>query len=664
MHNILVKAFRNSYLAAFILISLSATAQHYTPNPGYYEWSGGAFKNGFRPPIRDTATITGKVDSIGTVIYWPTSKALWTKTDTGWSKVGSGATDLSHYWDSTTTKTSFPIDTVQSIAALQAYAGKAKILLVKDTLRGGVFYWRSSGMGNSGTIFPGATGYWYRSYQEGAPLNITWFGAVGDSSTDCTAAIQATLDALPSRGGAIYIPTGQFITTGNILVNKVVTFIGNGSALNVTTVPPPYDWIPTLSTIFCTSSTNSCFVVNKDGCQFLNFSIESTVNNPTGDGILFNKGNCMRIWNMGVKGFYNNINVQNGGRYVVDACQLWGPVSTNMLIRFQNAPDGGDQCISNTTFNTGPYSNITHIDYVSGGGLKLNSCKFNMGGGSEQKARRCIALSNSDGTTVDLLINNCSLENFTESAIDLSPTLQFLGILITNNQFNPNPSCDTLIKIGSNNVGLVNISNNLLENCDVAISNRGASNVVIGVNNYINVTTPYYTTTTYAPFSIKTNSSFMAQMSISDTLRSTKGYFLPTVYAEEPTRLFQSNGAGILDLSAHSVTTARFGVRLRVADNTGNIQFQTAPATTGGSLSYTPVMELSNDGKLTVGGTGGTARLDVIGSTGYNQLRLRTSYTPTSTSDGNGSTGDISWDANYIYIKTVAGWKRSALTTF
>jgi len=56
--------------------------------------------------------------------------------------------------------------------------------------------------------------------------------------------------------------------------------------------------------------------------------------------------------------------------------------------------------------------------------------------------------------------------------------------------------------------------------------------------------------------------------------------------------------------------------------------------------------------------------LDVNGANGYSQLRLRTSYTPTSSADALGNTGDTAWDANYFYIKTSAGWKRAALSTF
>lgn len=59
-----------------------------------------------------------------------------------------------------------------------------------------------------------------------------------------------------------------------------------------------------------------------------------------------------------------------------------------------------------------------------------------------------------------------------------------------------------------------------------------------------------------------------------------------------------------------------------------------------------------------------TSTLHVTGTNGYNQLRLATSYTPTSTSDTNGNIGDVAWDDSYWYVKTSAGWKRTALSTF
>ncbi len=69
-------------------------------------------------------------------------------------------------------------------------------------------------------------------------------------------------------------------------------------------------------------------------------------------------------------------------------------------------------------------------------------------------------------------------------------------------------------------------------------------------------------------------------------------------------------------------------------------------------------------GKMGIGTTEPTSNLDINGDDGYSQLRLRTSYTPTGTSDPNGNVGDVNWDDNYIYIKTSAGWKRAALSTW
>ena len=62
--------------------------------------------------------------------------------------------------------------------------------------------------------------------------------------------------------------------------------------------------------------------------------------------------------------------------------------------------------------------------------------------------------------------------------------------------------------------------------------------------------------------------------------------------------------------------------------------------------------------------TGSTSKIDVTGTNGFNQLRLRTHYTPSSSSDSNGNPGDTAVDDNYFYYKTSSGWKRVALNTF
>jgi hypothetical protein len=59
-----------------------------------------------------------------------------------------------------------------------------------------------------------------------------------------------------------------------------------------------------------------------------------------------------------------------------------------------------------------------------------------------------------------------------------------------------------------------------------------------------------------------------------------------------------------------------------------------------------------------------TAALDLSATNGYEQLRLRTSYTPTSSSDANGLVGAFGWDSGHLYLKTGTGWKAVLLATF
>jgi hypothetical protein len=79
-----------------------------------------------------------------------------------------------------------------------------------------------------------------------------------------------------------------------------------------------------------------------------------------------------------------------------------------------------------------------------------------------------------------------------------------------------------------------------------------------------------------------------------------------------------------------------------------------------------PRLEISENGYVLLGDTKErpTSLLDINGKNGIHQFRLRHSFTPESTKDPRGNVGEVSWDENYIYIKTNVGWKRSSLTTF
>ena len=107
---------------------------------------------------------------------------------------------------------------------------------------------------------------------------------------------------------------------------------------------------------------------------------------------------------------------------------------------------------------------------------------------------------------------------------------------------------------------------------------------------------------------------------------------------------------------ANPVATASTNIRaLEYTNNAG----------TGWGIYGVGTADNALAGSIAIGSTSTpTSRADITGANGYTQLRLRTTYTPTSSADALGNVGDTAHDANYFYIKTSAGWKRAALSTF
>lgn len=59
-------------------------------------------------------------------------------------------------------------------------------------------------------------------------LNVKDYGAVGDGTTDDTAAIQGALTAAGSSGGTVYAPAGTYLVNGTLSVSSATRIIGAG----------------------------------------------------------------------------------------------------------------------------------------------------------------------------------------------------------------------------------------------------------------------------------------------------------------------------------------------------------------------------------------------------------------------------------------------------
>lgn len=95
---------------------------------------------------------------------------------------------------------------------------------------GGLFYWQADSMAkeDDGIVVavPGnkRPGRWLRV--EADPINIRWFGAVGDGG-DATDAIQRALDAA-SQGGTVRIPAGSYLISRPLRVHQSTVVAGDG----------------------------------------------------------------------------------------------------------------------------------------------------------------------------------------------------------------------------------------------------------------------------------------------------------------------------------------------------------------------------------------------------------------------------------------------------
>lgn len=120
------------------------------------------------------------------------------------------------YGASGLTKTMGPDDCVMvaTIAELRAdTAPDAAVHFVNDPGRAGHFQYDSTDSTTSdddGTVIVSVSGKRYKRIRETEWINVKWFGARGDGSTDDSTAIQAANDAADTVQAALYFPSGTY----------------------------------------------------------------------------------------------------------------------------------------------------------------------------------------------------------------------------------------------------------------------------------------------------------------------------------------------------------------------------------------------------------------------------------------------------------------------
>lgn len=235
------------------------------------------------------------------------------------------------------------------------------------------------------------------------------YGALGDDSTDDTAAINAAIAALNTAGaGVLYFPPGIYKTTAALTtITAVTTVVGSGCADS--------HFRQAVTTIKLNSTTAVLFTVGSGahGTKFSDLNLVNTAGGtPTaGAAIQVLGGDGARYERLTVAGFWINMDMQDGQEWTMDACFIFSPVKYGIKIQHADLPDGGDMGITNCQFLCGDYDADAGIRYESGGGLRLTNCKINTRTLSHFFSAGLDVAIGSGIVTVDLILNGTSFEN-------------------------------------------------------------------------------------------------------------------------------------------------------------------------------------------------------------------------------------------------------------
>jgi hypothetical protein len=306
---------------------------------------------------------------------------------------------------------------------------------------------------------------------------VTNYGAVHDSATNDAGAIQAAINYITNttKKGVVYLPAGIYHISATIHIpsGTQISFVGAGGSYG-----SPAN---SICKIVINSATLDALVDSANFAFISGVDFQNVNANPTAGAGVHIIGSYPDISQGSVQGFFDNLKLENStypnvsDMNFVDAVE-YDINNTNIL-----NPDNGDARITGCNFGAGgitPHNTVAGIYQNSSGGLKVIQGKWNAGGTFIQN---CI-LSSMAYSTSDFLVSNCSFENYTGDAINLTlaPSVSFYNVNIHGNQISSYHGGNGIILNGSAGSSLSKsiINANIINNVDTAIS----LNTVLGIS--------------------------------------------------------------------------------------------------------------------------------------------------------------------------------------
>ncbi len=266
-------------------------------------------------------------------------------------------------------------------------------------------------------------------------FDVTAYGAVGDGTTDDTAAFNDAIADFNSAGyGRLYIPGRTRYKLSAFLdpLTAPGTVMGDGMYASM---------------IRTTSATANVFEVQSDGVEFERLRIDSSAGTPTAGAMIAVTagGNLGRFENVLIGNSWIGIDQADGIVWTMDNCYIDSVRKYGIKVSNAASPDGGDWAISNSTISAIGNNPDAAIRIDSSGGGKIVNTKVNASAATTGFNHGIdVAIAGTDQTSI-LLIENSSFENLRGDALHMTQvgTALYTSIIFAGNQ----------VSLASNNSG-------------------------------------------------------------------------------------------------------------------------------------------------------------------------------------------------------------------
>jgi hypothetical protein len=266
--------------------------------------------------------------------------------------------------------------------------------------------------------------------QDELVFNVKDYGAVGNGSTDDTAAIQAAVNAAIA-GGTVLFPTGFYRVTSTITVTLPILLQGTTAGYDGSGKGSGISAMSGVSPFTCSSDR----VAFRD-LLFLANTTEAAATAAQTCAIKFTTGDSCSVERCRFTYFYIGVWFANCQLWTVADNQFTSQSGYHVLIQDVATPDGGDQNLRGNVFLSGAttWAGLAQVRQESGGGTRVIGNKFLGGPIGYQVAP-------SDGINTSILIvtgNSFELHTYAEIHFTSGTgggTGLFHRIVINGNQF-------------------------------------------------------------------------------------------------------------------------------------------------------------------------------------------------------------------------------------